>query len=1298
MILSALTAIFVASPAVDAVADDDVVIKVGTVLEPDDFNPFSMTTGISYMVAWMMFEMLYTIGPELEPYPQLAESYEASADGLIWTYFLAEDSYWHDGEKVTAHDVAFTFNMIMENPKPCALLGDYLSGFVYPVVATDDYTVQITLERPKATMLSITVPILPEHLWADVVEAKEIKTVDMFDSPHFPDGPVGSGPMILKDYEKDLGFIRLLKQDPYHRLDGIEVDSINVDEILFVIYANEGAMTTALETGEIDVVDGVPELMWEAALDYANVEGQSPGALDLTEAGFNCASRELRESLNDESELNFPDASTNYETCNISVRQAITMATDRTLIVRDILQGLAEEADSLIPIATPDWHYYVPDEEKFHFDIDAANDLLDQWYSRDDDGDGIRENNTSGAELEFDFYYIRSTTRDQLTAGKMELWCQDIGVQLNLIDVSEGALYGLWFNLQYDMFIWNWQPDVDPTFLLSVLTTDQIPDDYQDYTAWSDAFYSNPVYDQLFEDQKNAMNFEERQAIVHEMQRIVYRDCPYICLWYPFSLIAYRTDAFMNFPDMERYVGTTPDSIWFYFEILPFDDAANDPPYDVYAGEDAEVYVGDDKTFSGSAEDLDNSQEELTWTWIITEEDVETTLDGQTVTHTFDTICVAEVMLSVSDPEGLSSSDSLTVTVLALEIDAGPDMGEVVPVPLTGYIGEEVTWTAQAMDLEQGVDGAGLLFTWDWGDGSPNTVDLMYPVENDTFVLNEQTHTWSAAGSYVVTVSVWDGYGVETDTSHNVSVTSDYEVSANAAPDGPDISPIDGIVGVEVSCVATAVDPDPDVLIFTWDWGDDTYTVTTHDTSSAPGTPVTSVVDHTWSTAGTHAVTVYVDDGEAGHNMSADVNANIVAAGEESPPSSISLDVAPYPRYVDEELTLNISAYDANGDALIVTVEFGDDSGTASQTTVGGTGLQYAEFVHTYTSEGTFTVTMYVDDGTTNVTETDDLEIVPPIANRPPVVTLQSTYTFSLGVEREIRPSKAMDPDEDDFSVWYDWGDDTPLTSGDPDDGFAASHTYDSVGTYTLIAWADDGDLNVSVEASVSVPSGLGWITGYVWDADGEPIEGALVSINGTDTHENVDVLGLYNISVVPGTYEVVASANGYSNETADVSIEMDVGSWSNFTLVTTSGSVTGQVLDSATETPIAHALVELYQTGEENASYEKETDETGSFEIVLVDEGTYEVVVSRNGYETNETVDVTVTSGDTASLTIYLTAEEGVGLSTTAIAAIAALAIIAAVAAAALLLKRKKGSEPELPEDEPSPEQTAEPPKPPET
>ena len=184
-----------------------------------------------------------------------------------------------------------------------------------------------------------------------------------------------------------------------------------------------------------------------------------------------------------------------------------------------------------------------------------------------------------------------------------------------------------------------------------MLTTDEIPVNSNDITAWSDSFYSNPVYDQLYNDQLGAMDPFERQTIVHEMQRIAYRDCPYICLWYPSNLVAYRTDEFMDFPDMERYGGSTPDSIWFYFEVKPYVEGANTPPYDVDAGEDTTVYAGDELTFSGSAEDLDNSQSELNWTWLFVDSEGEEALFGQTLSRTFNVIGVVDVTLSVSDPK-----------------------------------------------------------------------------------------------------------------------------------------------------------------------------------------------------------------------------------------------------------------------------------------------------------------------------------------------------------------------------------------------------------------------------------------------------------------------------------------------------------------------------------------------------------------------------------------------------------------------------------------------------------------------
>jgi len=905
MLLSALTALVAMTPSADAAEEPFYSYRVGTMSSVDTFNPFSMTSGTSWSVAHMTYEFLYAVSRNMTECPQLAVSYETSPDGLVWTYYLAEDSYFHDGVQVTAHDVEFTFNMILDGGKQTALYKGYVEGIV-SVTATGDHTVQITLEEPKATMLGLIVPILPEHIWSVIEADGVIKTVGMFDTDYFPDGPVGSGPLVLNEYSMTSGFVRLLAHEQYHQHEGLDTDRINVDEVMLVIYNNENTMNSHILSGEIDAIDGVPPLVWDVILGYENVEGQTPTAHILEEFGFNCASQEWRESLDEWGDRNFPTASANYETCNLSVRQAMTMATDVPYIAEEIHQGLAVAADSLIPTATPFWHYNVPEEEYYHFDIEAANELLNNSGYNQFDGSefgfaGVRENESSGARLEFEFYIIRSIDIDELTAQQMQTWWEQIGVKVNINPVSEGVLMGIWFNMGYDLFIWSWWPDVDPTFLLSVLTTGEIPETSSDTSAWSDAFYSNPEYDQMYLDQQKLMDLNERQAMVHEMQRIAYRDCPYINLVYPASLIAYRTDEYENIPDMELEAnsGVSPSSFWYYFDITPIGGAVvNESPYNVNAGEDATIYVGEDRTFSGTAEDLESPQDDLNWTWVIDEDGAETTLYGQIVSYTFDIVGIFEVTLTVRDPEGLSSSDSLSITV------------------------EEI-------------------------------------------------------------------------------------------PEG-----------------------------------------------------------------------------------------------------------------------------------------------------------------------------------------------------------------------------------------------------------------------------------------------GVGWVIGVVEDAAGEPVEGALVSVVGTDRRENVDELGEYNISIAPGTYELVASAGGYSNDTNSVSVVAEVVSWSNFTLEVTSGSVTGQVLDSATEEPVADALVNLYLPGEETASYSKKTDNNGSFEIVRVDEGTYEVVVSKTGYETNDTVEIAVTAGEDANLVIYLTADKKDGLSTTTTIAVAALAIIAAVAAAALLLKRKKGSEPELglpEEDEPAPEQTKEPPEPPE-
>ena len=762
LLLTVLATLVVTASSVGAVQEYH-EYRIGVKEAPDTFNPFDMVSGTSWSVANMMYEFLYAVGPMMEPYPQLAASHEVSNNNLTWTYHLAEDSYWHDGVPVTADDVVFTFEMIMDYPQECALLGPYVNGFD-EVLALDNHTVQIELLYPKANMLSLMVPILPEHLWSKVRDDGEINRVEMFDTNYFPDGPVGSGPFKLIEYSMADSYIRLEAQKPYHRLPGIDVDSVNIDELLFVIYTSDNAMVTALETGEIDVVDGIPPLLWESVIANPDIDGQAPATLILEEFGFNCASKERRESVNDHGDRNFPSASTNYETCNLTVRQACAMATDIPYIANEIHLGMAQEAYAIIPTATPFWHYEVPEEERWDYGsqedcIEAANQMLEDAGYRYISSTAVRENKTNGALLEFEFYYIRSNLPDEMTAEMMKIWWADIGVKVNLHAVSEGILYNLWFNMQYDMFIWSWWPDVDPTWFLSVLTTYEIPEDNSDTSAWSDTFYSNPYYDQLWLDQQQSIDLYERQAIVHEMQRVAYRDCPYICLVYPSALIAYRTDSYENFPNMEVYTGISPSSFWYYFSIMPIGTAGNTAPYNVDAGDDVTLYVGDELTLTGSAEDLEHSQEELNWSWECIEPDSSIILlYGQTVNYTFENPGIVEVTLTVTDPMGLWDSDALMVTVALPPL---PPVADFTVTPELGYLG-----TTFAVDASSSYDSEdpleALEVRWDWNnDGAWDT----------EWTINKTAyHQILIAGEHTIVLEVRDTDGMMDNASRTVEV------------------------------------------------------------------------------------------------------------------------------------------------------------------------------------------------------------------------------------------------------------------------------------------------------------------------------------------------------------------------------------------------------------------------------------------------------------------------------------------------------------------------------------------------
>ncbi|MDR3020275.1 MAG: ABC transporter substrate-binding protein, partial [Treponema sp.] len=86
-------------------------IVLSTISDPKSFNPITSTeTSTTYFTALMYEGLVTRNGVTLEMEPNIAERWETSEDGLVWTFFIRPGVKWSDGRPLSAHDVEFTFN------------------------------------------------------------------------------------------------------------------------------------------------------------------------------------------------------------------------------------------------------------------------------------------------------------------------------------------------------------------------------------------------------------------------------------------------------------------------------------------------------------------------------------------------------------------------------------------------------------------------------------------------------------------------------------------------------------------------------------------------------------------------------------------------------------------------------------------------------------------------------------------------------------------------------------------------------------------------------------------------------------------------------------------------------------------------------------------------------------------------------------------------------------------------------------------------------------------------------------
>ena len=495
---------------------EKVVFTVGDTNDIDSMNPAVGLEAPAYFMYALNYDLLVNFSlKDFSPAPGIAESWETSEDGLTWTFHIREGMKWSDGEDITADDVAYTYQRTIDDP-----IGNWKSYLaqIDEINVVDDYTLEITTKEETPSLLSAYVYILPEHIFSEI-DKQELKTFE-----NFPD-PVTSGPFHVVEWRKGQ-FFRMEANEDYWG------GTPKIDEVIYRVFNNEDALVQALMSGDIDFADTLGADFFDSLEGEEGVGLNEAAIPSFEEIGFNSGASETQ-----------PDSDGHPALEDPQVRLAISRAIDRQTLVDRVLKGHGVVGSTIVPPAMAFYHYEPTEEELQTFDLDAANALLDEGGYEDTDGDGVREMPGGGEPLEFR-YFVRSEENATVTTSEfVSEWLAEIGIATDVKSLTDTKLTDVIYEGKYDMFHWGWYPDPDPDFILSVMSCGQRPPD----GVWSDSFYCDEEYDQMYEEQKTLIDIEERAEVVKEMQQMVYNDAPYAVLYYDQTLQAYREDRWTGF-------------------------------------------------------------------------------------------------------------------------------------------------------------------------------------------------------------------------------------------------------------------------------------------------------------------------------------------------------------------------------------------------------------------------------------------------------------------------------------------------------------------------------------------------------------------------------------------------------------------------------------------------------------------------------------------------------------------------------------------------------------------------------
>ncbi len=452
---------------------------------PQNFNP------LLYDVRLWLYDGLVRFDQDLKPIPDLAESWEISDDGLVYTIKLRRGVKFHDGVEMTADDVIYTAQLTLDEK----VNSPYRSKFIIggePVKweKVDDYTVRAILPQPSSSFLAklsradeIFFTILPKHI---LEKCADMETCD------FNQHPVGTGPFKLVEYVPDQRVVLEAHDDYFQGRPGLK-------RVVRLAYPNEQAALAALKSGELDVAALREAGNVNAAEADPNLTVYRYDSNWIMAARFNMANPILQD---------------------IKVRQAISHAIDRLSLCKAAIGPTTNIGDSPISIG---WAAS-PNVVRYEYDPEKAKALLEEagWKVG---SDGIREKD--GQRLSLTITFDPDYGKPDLATG-MQQFLKAVGIELKLQQMEPAtAEETIYVKKEFDIYL-DWQGfGVDPDIASRWSTSTAEQGTYLS----NPSNYANPEVDAAFRAAEIARTVEERQKYLWQAQDLITRDAAAVWLY-----------------------------------------------------------------------------------------------------------------------------------------------------------------------------------------------------------------------------------------------------------------------------------------------------------------------------------------------------------------------------------------------------------------------------------------------------------------------------------------------------------------------------------------------------------------------------------------------------------------------------------------------------------------------------------------------------------------------------------------------------------------------------------------------